>query len=125
MIAVSGAGPLGVSRYLVVLRSVRRDDRVGALTLLVCLSALGPGIFSPVIFSLVTDQSCLHKHNLKGKSAAGRQNPKFIDWLKKNLQSIIISSGFFAAVRALALRAPAFFRLINTPIAASLLSFKL
>jgi hypothetical protein len=74
MIVVYGAGPLGVSRYLVVLRSVRRDDRVGALTLLVCLSALGPGIFSPVIFSLVTDQSCLHKHNLKGKSAAGDKN---------------------------------------------------
>jgi hypothetical protein len=77
MIGVYGAGPLGVSRYLVVLRSVRRDDRVGALTLLVCLSALGPGIFSPVIFSLVTDQSCLHKYNLKGKPTAERQKPKF------------------------------------------------
>ena len=63
---VCTAGPLGVSRYLVVLRSVQRDDRVGALALLVSLTALGPGILSPLIFSLLTDQSCMYRHTLSG-----------------------------------------------------------
>ena len=55
-----------MSRYLVVFRSVKRDDRVGALALLVCLSALGPGILSPAIFSLIAEQACMHHHIMSG-----------------------------------------------------------
>ena len=77
---ISLTGPLGVSRYLVVFRSVKRDDRVGALALLVCLSALGPGILSPAIFSLIAEQACMHHHIMSGTYWLDTVKPERFPW---------------------------------------------